>query len=114
MLITMKFKNREILRLALDRLEALTKSAQSALEKADLSTLSADEQLAVLDVARQKIPDTKNDWDITMRITSLYRDSLFALGAECRKAETIQSMLRELGDQRDIFAESNIKPGASE
>lgn len=134
MLISMTFKRRQILQHALDRLEQLTKSAQSALKNAELSTLAADEQMAVLEAARDKIPETKNDWDITLRITSAYRDSLFALGAECRKiekkqqlslgieepddtrrqADTIQAMLRELGDQRDIFAESNVKPPGAE
>lgn len=107
-----------------------TDAAAKAYEKAFLSPLTAQVAAGNVAIAETKMPKSEaasEVWDANDVIVMAYRDSLFLVAQELTKTlerereyenedsaadtqdqlDEVMAMLRELGDQRDLFEEED-------
>lgn len=121
MIVEMKGSQRAILLRSLEHFEKATKTAQKNCEAAFLPTMEADEQLSVIEEARDRMPevdDAAREWEAVFEVNAVYRNALVVNARivdkirQSEKKETIstqdsdgliaemQTMLKLLGDER--------------
>lgn len=128
MKVKMKSSMRTLTRLGISLLAKKTKAAAKAYEKAFLSPLTAASAAGQIIVAEKILPRSEAAsavWDAGDVQVMVYRDSLFLVACELTKTvereteyenpaaakesqeqlDEVMAMLRELGDQRDLFEE---------
>lgn len=130
MKVKMKASMRKLTRLGIILLAKRTKAAAKAYEKAFLSPLSATVLAGHIIAADKILPRSEaasEVWDAGDPSVGVYRDSLFLVAQDLSKTlkaereyenfdavtatssqiDEVMAQLRQLGDQRDLFAEED-------
>lgn len=124
----MKATMRRLTAQGLDVLLKQTKAASREAGKAFLSTQEANIELGRIEFAKENLPvsDAATEiWDVEMPIVTVYKNALITAAIELQKTlecekgwenedaasatreqlDDVKAQLRDLGDQRDFFAE---------
>lgn len=134
MKVKMKASMRTLTRLGIVLLAKRTKTAAKAYENAFLSPLSATVLAGHIIAADKILPRSEaatEVWEAGESAIGVYKDSLYLVGQDLRKTHTrelqyenfdaaadtqeqldeVMAQLRQLGDQRDLFAEEDEEGG---
>lgn len=124
----MKASMRRLCAQGLDLLLKQTKAAAREAGKAYLSTQEANIEVGRIEFAKENLPvsDAATEiWDVEMPIVTVYKNALISIAIEIQKTlereksvenedaanatrdqlDEVKAQLRDLGDQRDFFAE---------
>ncbi len=122
--------------MGLDLLEKQTKAASREASKAMLPTMDASVQLGRISSAREQCPmgeEASAVWDVPLELMVTYRDALVMFAHMVQKTlerekearnddaahatqaqlEDLGTQLRDMGDQRDIFADGEDEEDAA-
>lgn len=133
MRIKMKASMRRLVAIGLTDLYAQTKAASREAGKAFLSTMEANTELGRIEFAKENLPVSEaatEIWDVEMQIITVYKNALITVAIALQKTlerekeyenddaakatreqlDEVKQQLRELGDQRDFFAEFEEEP----
>jgi hypothetical protein len=128
MRIRMKASMRRLVAIGLTDLYKQTKAASRENGKAFLSTMEANTELGRIEYAKEHLPvsDAATEiWDVEMPIVTVYKNALVTVGIGLQKTlerekeyenedaaratteqlDEVKAQLRDMGDQRDFFAE---------